>query len=89
MLSTILQLLPDVEEELNTELVGEVQDLTADGGPYDVVTPVSHCLFQVVCAAISFAQTFQALNTEELLLFLSTHTTHGAAQRGGHTEIGF
>lgn len=88
MLSTILQLFPNVQEELSTDSVWEVQD-PVYGCTYHIVTPVAHCLFEVIGAAICPAQTLQTLNAEQLVLLLLAHTAHRAAQSSSHTEVGF
>lgn len=58
VLNTILQLLPNVQKELRDVSVCGAQDLPVQRvvGPYYVVTPVSHCLFEVVGTAVCFAE---------------------------------
>ena len=55
--STILQPLPDVQEELQ-RLADVTRDLPLWHAviAYHVVAPVPHCLFEIVCATIRFAE---------------------------------
>jgi hypothetical protein len=56
---------------------------------YHIVAPVTHCPFEIVCAAVRFAKALKALYTEQLFLFLLGDTAHCPTQRCGHGEVRF
>jgi hypothetical protein len=56
---------------------------------YHIVTPVPHCLFEIVGAAIGFAEALKSFDAKQPLLFLFSDATHGPTQGGGHGQIRF
>lgn len=58
------------------------------GQAYHVVTPITHGPFEIICAAIGFAQSLEAVEAEQLVLLLFGHAAHSTTQRGGHGEVG-
>jgi hypothetical protein len=55
---------------------------------YHIVTPVPHCLFEIVGAAIRFAKALKSFDAKQPFLFLFSDATHGTTQGCGHGEIG-
>jgi hypothetical protein len=56
---------------------------------YHVVAPVSHSPFEIVCAAVRFAQALKSFDAKQPLLLLFGDATHCTTQRCGHGEICF
>jgi hypothetical protein len=85
-----LQPLPYIQEELQ-QLAFVTRDLPLGHAvtAYHVVAPVSHCLFQVIRAAIRFAKALKSFDAKQPLLFLFGDAAHSTTQGCGHGEIRF
>jgi hypothetical protein len=85
-----LQALPNVQEELQLSAnVTQVVPLLYAVQTYHVVTPVPHCPFKIVCAAIRFAKALKSLDAKQLYLFLLGDCTNRTTQCRGLGEIRF